>query len=113
MEYKWLVHGLGMHEIEYVGRHEMDMKVLKVRTFSGTDREAVDKQINEWLAHANVKVQKTSIAFKALREKGSDAVTGRTTTRRAVAVAISVWYEEPGKKPASSKPTTWVFGQPD
>ena len=86
---------------------------MKVRTFTGTDREAVDKQINDWLAQANVKVQKTSIAFKPLREKGWDAVSGRTTTRRAVAVAISVWYEEPSKKPARSKPTTWVFGQPD
>ncbi len=42
---------------------------MKVRTFTGTDRETVDKQINDWLAQANVKVQKTSIAFKRFERR--------------------------------------------
>jgi len=29
------------------------------------------------------------------RERGWDAIAGSTTTRRALAVAISVWYDEP------------------
>jgi hypothetical protein len=48
---------------------------MKVRTFTGTHREAVDKQINDWLAQSYVKVRKTSTAFKTLRDKGWDAVT--------------------------------------
>ena len=83
---------------------------MRVRTFAGTHRVAVDKQVNDWLAQ-NVKVRKTSAAFKTLRGKGWDAVTGRTVTRRAVAIAISVWYDEPRSETFRSNPTTWVFGR--
>jgi hypothetical protein len=50
-----------------------------------------------------------STAFKSLRDKGKDAITGRTTTRRGVAVAISVWYDEPNS-PRKSNPTNWILG---
>jgi hypothetical protein len=83
---------------------------MKVKTFTGTHREAVDEQVNDWLCHSNVKVRNTSIAFKPLREKGRDAVTGRTINRRAVAIAISVWYDEPSPQ-IGSNPATWVFGR--
>jgi hypothetical protein len=69
---------------------------MKVKTFTGTHRAAVDQQVNDWLARSNVEVRKTSTAFKAFRETGWDAVSGRTTSRRAVGIAISVWYDEAG-----------------
>jgi hypothetical protein len=70
---------------------------MKVKTFTGTDPNAVDQQVNNWLAENGVKVLRTSTAFQRLRDKGKDAITGRTTTRRAVGVAISIWYDEPQK----------------
>jgi hypothetical protein len=68
---------------------------MKVKTFTGTDPSAVDKQVNDWLAENNVKARKTNIAFQRLRDRGTDALTGRTTSRSAIGIAISVWYEEP------------------
>jgi hypothetical protein len=62
---------------------------MKVKTFTGTHRAAVDKQVNDWLAESNVTVRKTNVALKPLRERGRDAIAGRTTTRRALAVAIT------------------------
>ena len=64
---------------------------MNVKTFTGTHRAAVDKQVNDWLAQSNVIVIKANTAFKQLRERDWDAVAGRTTTRRAVAIAISIW----------------------
>ena len=43
---------------------------MKVKTFTGTHRAAVDQQVNDWLARSNVEVRKTSTAFKAFREFG-------------------------------------------
>ena len=67
----------------------------------------------DWLATSNVQVRQTSTAFKPLRKRGWDAVSGRTTTRRAIAIAISVWYEEPkdqGIAPQRrSTPDTWIL----
>jgi hypothetical protein len=58
---------------------------MKVKTFTGTHREALDSHINDWLAQSNVEVRKTSIAFKALRDKGRDAVmAGRLSAERSL-----------------------------
>jgi hypothetical protein len=84
---------------------------MKVKTFTGTDPEAVDRQVNEWLAENNVKVRRTTTAFKRLRERGQDAITGKTMARRGVGVALSVWYDEPeASKRIRSRPTRWIFG---
>jgi hypothetical protein len=80
---------------------------MKVKTFTSTHRFIVDRQVNDWLAKSNVTVLKTNVAFKALRDRGWDAVAGKTTTRRAVAIAITVWYDEPMPP---SRPNTWRFG---
>ena len=48
---------------------------MKVKTFTGTHRFAVDRQVNDWLAKSNVTVRKTDVAFKALRDRGWDAVS--------------------------------------
>ena len=67
---------------------------MKVKTFTGTDAEAVDQQVNDWLAANQVKVLNTATAFKRLRNHGPDALTGKTTDRRSVGIAISVWYDD-------------------
>jgi hypothetical protein len=36
---------------------------MRVKTFTGTHRLAVDKQINDWLARPGVTVQGTNVAF--------------------------------------------------
>jgi hypothetical protein len=83
---------------------------MRVKTFTGIDPKAVDQEVNDWLAECKVKVRKTSSAFKHLRDKGPDAITGKTTTRRGVGVAISVWYDEPEpSKRVRSRPTNWTF----
>jgi hypothetical protein len=79
---------------------------MKVKTFTGTHRIAVDKQVNDWLAGSNVSVHKTDVVFKTLRERGWDAVAGRSTTRRAVAIAITVWYDNAVEQ---VRPATWTF----
>jgi hypothetical protein len=81
---------------------------MKVKTFTGTHRFAVDQQVNDWLARSNVTVHKTNVAFKALRERGWDAVAGKTATRRALAIAITVWYEDSQNKP-NPRPDNWEF----
>ena len=84
---------------------------MRVKTFTGTDAAAVDQQVNDWLAGNNVKVRKTSTAFQRLRDHGADAITGKATIRRAVGIAISVWYDEPeASKRFRSRPTRWIFG---
>jgi hypothetical protein len=80
---------------------------MKVKTFTGTHRFAVDSQVNNWLAKSDVTVHKTNVAFKALRDRGWDAVAGKATTRRALAIAITVWYDE--KPIPQSRPDTWKF----
>jgi hypothetical protein len=77
---------------------------MQVRTFTGTDTAAVDKQVNDWLTESKVQLRQTSTAFRPLRARGKDAITGRTVTRRAIAVAISVWYDEPSSKTLRSRP---------
>jgi hypothetical protein len=67
---------------------------MKVKTFTGTHREAVDKLVNDWLAVSKVQVVKTDVAFKTLRSRGWDAVAGQAMHRRAVAIAITVWYDD-------------------
>ena len=83
---------------------------MRVKTFTGTHREAVDQQVNGWLAKNDVIVRKTNVALKPLRERGWDAVAGKTTTRRALAVAISLWYDEPHHQPPKPNPANWIFG---
>jgi hypothetical protein len=74
------------------------------------DPNAVDQQVNEWLAgNSNAKVCKTNTAFQRFRDHGKYAITGKTTTRRAVGIAISVWYEEPTSRAFRSNPATWIF----
>jgi hypothetical protein len=63
---------------------------MKVKTFTGTHRATVDRQVNNWLAKSNVTVLKTNVAFKAMREWGPDAIAGKTAARRALAIAISL-----------------------
>jgi hypothetical protein len=83
---------------------------MKVKTFAGTHREAVDQQVNAWLAKNDVVVRETNVALKPLRERGWDAVAGKTTARRALAVAISVWYDEPHHQSPKPNPENWIFG---
>jgi hypothetical protein len=82
---------------------------MKVKTFTGTHRFEVDSQVNGWLAKSNVIVHKTNVAFKALKEQGWDAVAGKTTRRRALAIAITIWYDEPYHQKPKPNPATWVF----
>jgi hypothetical protein len=82
---------------------------MKVKTFTGTHRFAVDSQVNEWLEKSNVKVHKTNVAFKALRERGWDAVAGKATTRRALAIAITVWYDEAYNQKPKQNPANRIF----
>jgi tartrate dehydratase alpha subunit/fumarate hydratase class I-like protein len=42
---------------------------MKVKTFTGTHRTAVDKQVNDWLAESNVTVRKTN-SPSSLLERG-------------------------------------------
>jgi hypothetical protein len=67
---------------------------MKVKTFTGTHRATVDKQVNDWLAKSNGMVRRTNVAFKALKERGPDAIAGRTLARRGLGIAISIWYDE-------------------
>ena len=66
---------------------------MKVKTFLGSDAEEVDSQVNAWLAKSKVQVRRISTAFKRLRDKGRDALTGRTQARYGVGIAISIWYD--------------------
>jgi hypothetical protein len=71
---------------------------MKVKTFVGTDAPEVDKQVNDWLAESKVLVRRTGTAFHRFRDRGKDALTGRTVARHGVGIAISVWYnEQPAK----------------
>ena len=49
-------------------------------------------------------------ALGVLRNHGTDALTGKTVSRRAIGVAISFWYEEPAaSKRFRSRATSWEF----
>jgi hypothetical protein len=72
---------------------------MKVKTFVGTDAADVDKQVNGWLAESKVQVRRTSTAFHRFKDRGKDALTGRTVARHGVGIAISVWYDEHPAKP--------------
>jgi hypothetical protein len=52
-----------------------------------------------------VHVRRTSTAFKRLRDKGRDALTGRTQARYGVGIAISIWYDP---QPAEPETKTWA-----
>jgi hypothetical protein len=78
---------------------------MKVKTFLGSDAEEVDSQVNAWLAKSKVHVRRTSTAFKRLRDKGRDALTGRTQARYGVGIAISIWYDP---QPAEPETKTWA-----
>jgi hypothetical protein len=86
---------------------------MKVKTFAGTRKAVLDKEVNDWIAKSKVAVVKTNVAFKALSEKGPDFVVGRTTARRGVAVAITVWYDDSYGQPPTSKPTIWELESPE
>ena len=66
---------------------------MKVKTFLGSDAAEVDSQVNRWLAKSKAHVCRTSTAFKRYRDKGQDALTGRTQSRYGVGIAVSIWYE--------------------
>jgi hypothetical protein len=84
---------------------------MKVKTFTGTHRSAVDQQVNNWLTKSNVTVRNTNVAFKALRSRGWDAVAGKASDRRAIAIAITVWYDDaPNSGVALVRPANWKFG---
>jgi hypothetical protein len=85
---------------------------MKVKTFTGTHRFAVDSQVNDWLAKSNVTVRDTKVAIKALRSRGWDAVAGKVTDRRAVAIAITFWYDEAYNQRPKPNPANWVFKAP-
>jgi hypothetical protein len=53
---------------------------MKVKTFTGTHRFGVDRQVNDWLAKSNVTVHKTNVAFKALRDRSPDSKGAFTET---------------------------------
>ena len=78
---------------------------MKVKTFLGTQAAEVDKQVNDWLAESKVQVLRTSTAFKRYRDRGKDALTGRTVARHGIGIAISVWYDE---HPAKSQIRRWT-----
>jgi hypothetical protein len=61
---------------------------MKVKTFIGTDAAGVDKQVNGWLAESKVQVRRTSTAFKRFRDRGKDALTGRTAPSTAEAAGL-------------------------
>jgi hypothetical protein len=62
---------------------------MKVKTFIGTDAAGVDKQVNGWLAESKVQVRRTSTAFKRFRDRGKDALTGRTAHLTSIAEALA------------------------
>jgi hypothetical protein len=64
---------------------------MRVKTFTGTHRFAVDKQVNNWLAKTRVTVFKTNVAFKSPRQrvgyrsrKGNDPSSTRDCYKRLV-----------------------------
>jgi hypothetical protein len=81
---------------------------MKVKTVVGTDAPEVDRQVNDWLAESKVQVRRTSTAFHRFRDRGEDALTGRTVARHGVGIAISVWYDE---HPAESQIRTGWSGK--
>ena len=59
------------------------------------DRRGRGRQASQRLVgQSKVHVRRTNTALKRLRNKGEDALTGRTVTRHGVGIAISVWYDE-------------------
>ena len=82
---------------------------MRVKTFTGTHREAIDSQVNHWLSATKVVVLKTDIALKPLRERGWDAIAGKATTRRALAIAITVWYDDSYDQKPNPRPANWTF----
>jgi hypothetical protein len=44
-----------------------------------------------------------------MREWGPDAIAGKTAARRALAIAITVWYDEPYNQRPKPNPATWIF----
>jgi hypothetical protein len=76
---------------------------MKVKTFVGTDATEVDMQVNDWLAESKVCVRRTNTEFKHLRNRGEDALRGRTVARHGVGIAISVWYDEQPAKLQAKK----------
>lgn len=83
-------------------------QATKVKTFLGSDAAEVDKQVNHWPAKSKVQVRRTNTAFKRFRDKGKDALTGRTEARYGVEIAISVWYNQ---RPAKSQIRTGWSGK--
>ena len=84
---------------------------MKVKTFLGTNAAEVDEQVNNWLAESKVEVRRTNTAFKRLRDRGKDALTGRTVARHGVGIAISVWYDEHPTKPRMRTGWSGKLGQ--
>jgi hypothetical protein len=78
---------------------------MKVKTFLGSEAQEVDRLVNDWLAKSKVHVRRTSTAFKRYRDKGKDALTGRTQARYGMGIAISIWYDA---QPAESETKTWT-----
>jgi hypothetical protein len=49
---------------------------MKVKTFTGTHRAAVDKQVNDWLAQTNVPSARPTLAPFAARRKIMSEIEG-------------------------------------
>ena len=64
---------------------------MKVKTFTGTLRFAVDNQVNDWLAKSNVTVHKTNVAFEARDQMGCD-LPKLTCDSLWAAHPTAVWY---------------------
>jgi hypothetical protein len=84
--------GIGVHGRFARLRPFTPRPAMRVKTFLGSDAEEVDRKVNAWLAKSKVHVRRTT-AFKRLRDKGRDALTGRTQARYGVGIAISIWYD--------------------
>jgi hypothetical protein len=54
---------------------------MKVKTFTGTHRFALNRQVNDWLAKSNITVRKTGVAFKALRDRSWEPAKRRRVER--------------------------------
>ena len=70
---------------------------MRVKTFTGIDPTELDNQVNAWLAANRVVVRHASTALRPLRDRGPDALTGKTRTRRGIGLASTVWYEQAAK----------------
>jgi hypothetical protein len=67
----------------------------KVKIFTDKDTDAVQAQVNKWLAdNPKVRTTRSDIKVVQLPAPFKSEVTGKKVTKKIPAVAMSVWYEE-------------------